>query len=66
MNKTLDHVFHAFLLTCALCFVMVQFMGQSKERACSRSVLIGSIALAYMVLFGHSFPPGKLNSDLGF
>ena len=64
MGKDLEHVIHAAIGGAILYFVMMQ-MGQSKEMACSRSILIASIALVYMVLFGHSFPPGKLNPSLG-
>jgi len=64
MNKDLEHVMHAVIGGAILCFVMMQ-MGQSKEMACSRSILIAALALVYMVLFGHSFPPGKLNPNLG-
>lgn len=64
MGKDLEHVLHAGIGGAVLCFVMMQ-MGQSKEMACSRSILIAAVALVYMMLFGHSFPPGNLNPSLG-
>jgi hypothetical protein len=64
MGKDLEHVLHAGIGGAVLCFVMCA-MGQSKEMACSRSILIAAVALVYMMLFGHSFPPGNLNPSLG-
>jgi len=66
MKQNLEHVMHAVILGIALCFVMVQFLGQSQEMACSRSIVIASLALIYMIMFGHSFPPGRINPSLGF
>ena len=66
MGKDLEHVLHAGIGGAVLCFVMMQFPSISKETACSRSILIAAIALVYMMLFGHSFPPGNINSNLRF
>ena len=65
MKQNLEHVMHAVIIAIVLCFIMVQFLGQSQEMACGRSILIASLALIYMILFGHSFPPGKINPSLG-
>lgn len=65
MNKNLEHVLHAGILVVVLCFIMKQ-MGQTDDQACSRSIVIGSVALIYMVMFGHTFPPGNLNPALKF
>jgi hypothetical protein len=31
-------------------------LGQSQNMALNRSILIGALALAYMILFGHGLP----------
>jgi hypothetical protein len=31
-------------------------LGQSQTMALNRSILIGALALAYMILFGHRLP----------
>ncbi len=66
MYKDLNHVMHAAGLGVVLYFVMIYGMGQSQSMAMSRSVLIAALALVYMVMYGHSFPPGRLNASLGF
>ena len=66
MQSSLDHVVHSVIISIVLYFFMIQFLNQSKEKACSRSVLLGGVSLVYMILFGHSFPPVKLNPSLGF
>ena len=65
MKKNLEHVMHAAILAVILCFVMRQ-MGQSDDQACARSIVIASAALIYMIMFGHSFPPTKMNPALVF
>ena len=66
MKKNLDHVMHSVVISIVLYFVMVHLLNQSQEKACSRSILLGGVSLVYMILFGHSFPPGRLNPSLGF
>tara|TARA_B110000008_G_C16667543_1_gene443409 strand:- start:68 stop:265 length:198 start_codon:yes stop_codon:yes gene_type:complete len=64
--KNVEHLSHAFLLGLVLYVIMTQFMGQPYEKACGRSMILASCALIYMIMFGHKFPPGKINSSLGF
>ena len=66
MNPNLEHVMHSAILCVALYFVMTKLLGQNQNIACSRSIILASIALIYMIMYGHSFPPGKLNPSLGF
>jgi len=66
MKQNLEHVMHAVIISVVLYFGMVHLLNQSQEKACSRSILLSSIALVYMIMFGHSFPPGRLNPSLGF
>ena len=49
----LDMVFHGVLLALVLYAVMTFLLGQSKSKSLARSVLVGSLAVSYMVLFGH-------------
>jgi putative effector of murein hydrolase len=56
MEGTLNHVFHAFIITIILYVIMKFVLKQSETMSLNRSVLIGSIALIYMILFGHGFP----------
>ena len=39
-------------------------LGQDKVVAENRSLLVGAVALIYMVLFGHDFPPNTINPGL--
>lgn len=59
-----EHVLHAIILTAVLYFLMVYGLKQPVNKAFDRSVLIGSIALIYMILYGHQFPPTKLNPNI--
>jgi hypothetical protein len=47
---------HSLLIGCALYLTMVYVLGQTSEIAENRSILLGSIALIYMILFGHDLP----------
>ena len=56
MEGPFNHVFHAFIITIILYFFMKFILKQSQNMALNRSILIGSLALIYMILFGHGLP----------
>jgi hypothetical protein len=66
MNHNMEHVMHAAILGVILYFGMTKLMGQNCEMACGRSIILASVALIYMIMYGHKFPPGALNPSLGF
>ncbi len=63
MESGLVMVWHSILIAIVLYVIMVFVLGQSKQVAEDRSVLIGAIVLAYMVLFGHGLP-NKVNPNI--
>lgn len=56
MEGPLNHLFHAFIITIVLYIIMKFALRQSQTMALNRSILIGALALAYMILFGHGLP----------
>jgi len=56
MESSLTHVFHAFIISVILYLIMKFGLKQSQTMALNRSILIGAIALIYMILFGHGLP----------
>ena len=66
MEGGMEHILHSVILGFVLYLGMVYGLGQSQEMACSRSIVIASVALIYMIMYCHSFPPVKLNPALGF
>jgi hypothetical protein len=56
MEGPLTHLFHAFIITLVLYVLMKFALGQSQTMALNRSILLGAVALAYMILFGHGLP----------
>jgi hypothetical protein len=64
MESGFNMVIHSIIITILLYAVMVYLFKQSVPVATDRSVLIGAITLIYMVLFGHSIPPGRINSNI--
>jgi len=56
MEEVLIHVFHAFIITIILYVIMIFLLRQSQSKALNRSILIGALALVYMILFGHGLP----------
>ena len=56
MESPLNHLFHAFIITLILYVLMKFLLKQSQTMALNRSILIGSLAVAYMILFGHGLP----------
>jgi hypothetical protein len=51
---------HALLIILVLYLIMCCVLGQNSRVAEDRSVLLGGIALVYMVLYGHGMP-GRVN-----
>ena len=56
MEGVLSHLFHAFIITILLFIIMRFALRQSQTKSLNRSVLVGAIALIYMILFGHGLP----------
>jgi hypothetical protein len=63
MEGGLRMVFHAIIIALVLYVIMKYVLRQSNSRAVDRSVLIGALVLAYMVLFGHGMPK-RINSNI--
>jgi hypothetical protein len=47
---------HALLIGVLLYLFMIFVVGQKQAVAENRSILIGALALVYMILFGHGLP----------
>jgi len=52
----LEHVLHACVIIAVAYVVMLYGLKQSPSMAETRSLAIGSAALAYMLIFGHGLP----------
>ena len=64
MKENMMHLLHAAIVTVVSYFVMMKVLNQSSDKACGRSLILGSFALIYMVMFGHDFPPTKIKPYL--
>ena len=51
---------HSVIIGVILCVFMIFGLGQKNEVAERRSILIASLVLIYMIVFGHNLPV-KLN-----
>ena len=60
----LSHVWHSTILLVVSYVVMNKALNQSPDKAFDRSLLIAVLALIYMIMFGHQFPPSQLNPNL--
>jgi len=63
MHGAMNHLFHSILLGVLLYFVMLFALKQPYEVAQDRSMLLAALALAYMILFGHSLP-NRVNKNI--
>jgi hypothetical protein len=54
---------HSVIIGILLYVTMKYVMSQKNEVALDRSILISSIILFYMILFGHNLP-GKINKNI--
>jgi hypothetical protein len=56
-------VLHSVIIGIVLYLLMVFVFNQKPQIAENRSILIASVVLIYMILFGHGLPT-KLNNGL--
>jgi hypothetical protein len=54
---------HSIIIGILLYIFMIYVLGQSKIVAENRSILLASILLIYMILFGHGLPT-SINKSL--
>ena len=55
---------HSVLIGIILYVLMVFVLGQNKDVAENRSILLGAVVLIYMILFGHGLPTMNINTNL--
>ena len=63
MERGLMMVLHSLVIGVVLYMLMVFVFNQNPRMAEYRSILVASVVLIYMILFGHGLPT-KLNRDL--
>jgi hypothetical protein len=63
MERGLIMLLHSLIIGVVLYMLMVFVFKQNQQMAENRSILIASILLIYMILFGHGLPT-KINKDL--
>lgn len=56
-------ILHSAIIGVLLYLAMVFLLGQKQSVAENRSILLASLVLAYMILFGHGLPT-SINKDL--
>jgi ABC-type phosphate transport system permease subunit len=56
MENALTMVGHSVIIGLVAYIIMVYLLTQLHNKALNRSVLIGSLACAYMIIYGHDFP----------
>jgi len=56
MESALSHLFHSVIITVILYIIMKFFLKQSQTMSLNRSIIIGALALIYMIIFGHGLP----------
>ena len=62
-ERGITHLLHSAIIGVVLYLILLYVVKQSSSKAENMSVLVGGLALVYMVLFGHG-PPTKLNTNL--
>ena len=63
MERGIIMVLHSAVIGLVLYLLMVFVFNQNPKIAENRSILIASLVLIYMILFGHGLPT-KINRDL--
>jgi hypothetical protein len=61
MERGAMMLLHAAAIALVLYVIMFFLLKQPAHTAENRSILIGAVALIYMLLFGHALPKGMPN-----
>ena len=56
MERGLMMLLHSVMIGIVLYVIMIFGLGQQQSVAENRSILIASVVLIYMILFGHGLP----------
>jgi hypothetical protein len=56
MERGLTMVMHSVIIGVILYLIMTLGLGQAQNVAENRSILLASLILIYMILFGHGLP----------
>ena len=62
-ERGLMHLFHSVVIGVVLYLALVYGLKWSAGKSENMSILVGGLALVYMVMFGHGLPT-KINSNL--
>ena len=63
MEKGRMMILHSLIIGILLYLFMIYVLGQNKNVAENRSILLAAIILIYMILFGHGLPT-SINKNL--
>jgi TRAP-type C4-dicarboxylate transport system permease small subunit len=63
MENGISMLIHSIIIGVILYFFMRYILGQNKVLAENRSILLASLILIYMILFGHGLPY-KINKNI--
>ena len=56
MESGLTMVLHSVIIGILLYLIMIYILGQKQVVAENRSIVLASLILIYMILFGHGMP----------
>ena len=62
MERGLVMLLHSIIIGIVIYFIMI-YLGQNKILAENRSILLSTLILTYMILFGHGLP-SSINKNL--
>lgn len=64
MERGIVMLGHSLMIGLVSYLLMVYAMGQSAAKAENRSLIVGAVALIYMIVFGHKMPSASMNPSL--
>lgn len=62
----LTMVLHAVVIGIIAFIALVYGLKHPKDKSIDKSILVASVVLAYMIVFGHSLPSKNINQNLFF
>jgi len=64
MESGFSHVIHTLVMSIVFYVILVYVLKQSRDSSIDKSILLGTILLMYMILFGHHLPTNGINPNI--
>ena len=64
MESGFSHIIHSLVMSIVFYVLLVYVLKHQYNSAVDKSILLGTVFLMYMILFGHHLPTNGINPNI--